>query len=162
MNVLHLNSKRNSYLKPNCLILYMSRDMRFPTMWYVRPAKAQTNLRICADWSELFLVSWIFRNVKLQTEHHLEFLSLKGGCTGSSESTLVKMTHCWESHVVAHMFDINYWLLYHVSHLKISLLSARHSKYENPLVSLPKEQNWQMEGRTDRLMGLFAIYPTFS
>ena len=27
--------------------------------------------------------------VKLLTEHHLEFLSLKGGCRGSSESTLV-------------------------------------------------------------------------
>ena len=27
-------------------------------------------------------------------EHHLEFLSLKGGCTGSSESTLVKMSYC--------------------------------------------------------------------
>ena len=26
---------------------------------------------------------------------------LKGGCTGSSESTLVKMPHCWKSHVVA-------------------------------------------------------------
>ena len=26
----------------------MSRGMRFPTMWYVRPAKAQTSLRICA------------------------------------------------------------------------------------------------------------------
>ena len=25
-------------------------------------------------------------NVKLLTEHHLEVLSLKGGCTGSSES----------------------------------------------------------------------------
>ena len=25
--------------------------------------------------------------VKLLTEHHLEFLSLKGGCTGSSRST---------------------------------------------------------------------------
>ena len=25
----------------------------------------------------------------------LEFVSLKGGCTGSSESTLVKMCHCW-------------------------------------------------------------------
>ena len=24
----------------------MSHDMRFPTMWYVRPAKAQTSLRI--------------------------------------------------------------------------------------------------------------------
>ena len=34
--------------------------------------------------------------VKLRTEHHLEFLSLKGGCTGSSESTLVKMPHCWK------------------------------------------------------------------
>ena len=24
------------------------RDIRFSTMWYVRPAKAQTRLRICA------------------------------------------------------------------------------------------------------------------
>ena len=39
--------------------------------------------------------------VKLLTEHHLEFLSLKGGYTGSSESTLVKMTHCWKSHDAA-------------------------------------------------------------
>ena len=30
-------------------------------------------------------------SVKLLTENHLEFLSLKGGCTGSSGSTLVKM-----------------------------------------------------------------------
>ena len=35
--------------------------------------------------------------VKLLTEHRLEFLSLKGGCTGSSESTLAKMPHCWKS-----------------------------------------------------------------
>ena len=41
--------------------------------------------------------------VKLLIEHHLEFLGLKGGCTGSSESTLVKMPHCWKSHVVANM-----------------------------------------------------------
>ena len=31
---------------------------------------------------------------KLLTEHHLEFLSLKGGCRGSSESTHIKMPHC--------------------------------------------------------------------
>ena len=36
-------------------------------------------------------------------EHHLESLSLKGGCTGSSVSTLVKMPHCWKSHVAAHV-----------------------------------------------------------
>ena len=39
--------------------------------------------------------------VKLLTETHLEFLSLKGGCTGSSESTLAKMPHCWKSHALA-------------------------------------------------------------
>ena len=37
------------------------------------------------------------------TEYHLEFLSLKVGCTGSSESTNVKMPHCWKSHVTAHI-----------------------------------------------------------
>ena len=30
---------------------------------------------------------------------HFDFLSLKGGCTGSSESTLVKIPHCWKSHL---------------------------------------------------------------
>ena len=34
--------------------------------------------------------------VKLLTEHHLEFLSLKGGCKSLSESTLVKMSNCWK------------------------------------------------------------------
>ena len=38
-------------------------------------------------------------SVIVLTEHHLEYLSLKRGCTGSSESTLVKMPHCWKSHV---------------------------------------------------------------
>ena len=40
--------------------------------------------------------------VKLPTEHLLEILSLKEGCTGSSESTLVKMPHCWKSHATTH------------------------------------------------------------
>ena len=40
--------------------------------------------------------------VKLLNEHDLEFLRLKGGCTGSSESTLVKMPHCLKSHVTTH------------------------------------------------------------
>ena len=44
---------------------------------------------------------------KLLTGHHLAFLSLKGGCTGSSESTLFKIPHCWKSHVAAqlHVYD---------------------------------------------------------
>ena len=42
-------------------------------------------------------------SVKLLTEHLLEVLSLKGFCTGSSESTLVKMPQCWKSHIAAHI-----------------------------------------------------------
>ena len=49
--------------------------------------------------------------VKLLTEHYLEFLSLKRVCAGSSESTLVKMPHCWKSHVTAHLFFVYYILM---------------------------------------------------
>ena len=58
--------------------------MRFPTMWYVQPAMPQISMRIHTVYS---------MSVKLLTEHHLEFLSLKGDCTGLSESTLVKLSH---------------------------------------------------------------------
>ena len=45
--------------------------------------------------------------VKLLTEYHLEFLSIKGGCRGSSESTLVKMSNCWKSHATTHMINVS-------------------------------------------------------
>ena len=44
--------------------------------------------------------------VKLLTEHHLEFLSLKGGCRGSSESTVVKMSNCWKSNAQAQIMFV--------------------------------------------------------
>ena len=40
-------------------------------------------------------------SVKLLSGHHLKFLSLKEGCTGSPESTLVKIPHCWKIRVTA-------------------------------------------------------------
>ena len=63
--------------------------MRFPTMWYVQLAKPQDSLRIRAFASRLNIPM----SVKLLTEHHLEFLSLKG-YRSSTESTLVKMPNC--------------------------------------------------------------------
>ena len=45
-------------------------------------------------------------SVKLLIEHHFEFLSLTGGFPGSSESTHVKMPHCWKSHALAQNFVI--------------------------------------------------------
>ena len=45
--------------------------------------------------------------VKLLTEHHLQFLSLKGSCRGWPDSTRVKMSNCWKSHATAHIFSIS-------------------------------------------------------
>ena len=42
---------------------------------------------------------------KLLTEHHLEFLGLREGCRGRSESTHFKMPHCWKSHATARMLS---------------------------------------------------------
>ena len=53
--------------------------------------------------------------IKLLTEHHLEFLSLKGGCTGWSGSTLVKMSNCWKSRAAAQ-------LLLNVYHMTLLLV----------------------------------------
>ena len=67
--------------------MVMERDMRFPSMWYVRPAKPQIRLRVSAcayaqsDQSLGTSLKYCM-SVKLLTEHHLEFLSLKGGRTG--------------------------------------------------------------------------------
>ena len=41
--------------------------------------------------------------VNLLTEHHLEFPSVKGGCRGSSESRLVKISNCLKPHAAAHI-----------------------------------------------------------
>ena len=42
-------------------------------------------------------------NIKLLNDQNLEFLSLKEGYRGSSESIHFKMPHCWKSHVAAHL-----------------------------------------------------------
>ena len=53
----HLCPTYSKQSKTTFFISHMSRDMKFQTMWYVRSAKAQTNLRILVNWSEpLFVV----------------------------------------------------------------------------------------------------------
>ena len=55
--------------------------------------------------------------VKLLTEHHLEFLSLKGGCTGSYEPTLVKIPHCLKSRDRAHLYP--HWITVYTSYKRL-------------------------------------------
>ena len=68
--------------------------MRLPTMWYVRSATTQSDQSLCQSLESSM-------TVKLLAEHHLEYLSLKVCCTGLSESSCVKITHCWKSDVAA-------------------------------------------------------------
>ena len=64
--------------------------------------------------------------VKLLTEHHLEFQSLKGGCRGLSEPTPLKMPHCWKSHATAHFIFKRFGCPYQPS--SSSLLFAREQR----------------------------------
>ena len=76
--------------------------------------------------------------IKLLNEHHLEFLSLKGGCRGWSESTLVKMPHCWKSHVAA---QIHYSLicilsiLYDLAHY-VEAIFKQLTAYRNNVLNM--------------------------
>ena len=76
----------------------MSRDMSFPTMWYVRPAKAQTTLRICAVWSEPQLVDWI--SYDCQATDWTPFGVSK---LNRRLHRLVWVYTCWKSHVTVQM-----------------------------------------------------------
>ena len=64
----------------------------------LRPACAYTQTDQSPCWSLKYSLT-----VKLLTQPHMRFLSLKGGCKGSSESALVKILHCWKSRVMAQL-----------------------------------------------------------
>ena len=83
-------------------------------------------------------------SVKLLTKHHLEFLRLKGVCTGSFESTLVRMPHCWKSHVTAQMypetaggiFTVNCGVLVNgPRHEKTCLWGFRKSEFQTSILN---------------------------
>ena len=64
-----------------------------------QPAHTRSLIRAFASRLSILLI------VKLLTEHYLVFLSLIGGCRGSSESTPVKMSNCWKSQAAAQLND---------------------------------------------------------
>ena len=77
--------------------------MRFPTMWLCDQQRHRPACTYVQSDQSLCLSLEYSKTLRLLTEHHLEFLSLKGGCQGLSESTLVEMPRCWKSHVTAQM-----------------------------------------------------------
>ena len=78
--------------------------------------------------------------VKLPTEHHLESLSLTGGYTGWSETTLIKKPHCWKSHVAAQLsccyFQMSLTQLSIDSRMTFTQVYARTGGYKGQIVAL--------------------------
>ena len=78
--------------------------------------------------------------VKLLTEHHLECLSLKGGCRGSSKSTYVKMSHCWKSHALAQIIiqfkHISSWIFTMYIYFSVCIVTrfVYYRKYKNVII----------------------------
>ena len=68
--------------------------------------------------------------VKLLTELYLEFLSFNGGCRGSSESTLVKMQHCWKSHELAQLIKMTLIKRVRIDPVTGTLVLGLYSRYQ--------------------------------
>ena len=73
-------------------------------------------------------------SVKLLTEHYLEFISLKGGFTGSSESTLVKMPHCSQLTII-YLYHANTYVITVLLCLGLTLLSTIFQSYHDGYIS---------------------------
>ena len=75
-------------------------------------------------------------NIKVMTAQHLEFLSLKGGCTSSSESRLVKIPHCCMAWLILLLF-YSHGHMDHISAVpqhvaKRNLFGLKMAKYYTP------------------------------
>ena len=104
-------------------------------------------------------------SVKLLTEHNLEFICLREGCTDSSDSTLVKMPRCWKSHVKAqclmttfHFRVFIYW--YHTRSLYNAIWNyIRYAKCVSSNSSTHSwSQMWELfPDQSSVLFGFFEI-----
>ena len=82
--------------------LILSRDMRFQQRGMYDQQRLRPACAYAQSDQSLCLSLECSMTLQLLNGHNLEFLRLKGGCRGPSESTLVKISHGWKSHVAAH------------------------------------------------------------
>ena len=129
----------------------MSQCMRFPTMWYVRPAKPQISLRRRAVWSEPVLVAWIFyENKATGRKRRLHWLVRVYTC---QITTLLEIT-CCDSNVSeydlempqSHTTDLHMAPRTRVTHGAAEKLLARFGCTESVLS--PCMQEWKFAGMT--------------
>ena len=93
----------------NILSITISQNTIWAAPWYFQQCGMcdQQSLRSACAYTQSDQSLWksfeYSMSVRLLTEHHLEFRSLKEGCTGSSESIHVKMPHSKNSRVTAQL-----------------------------------------------------------
>ena len=93
------------------------------------------------------------------TEHHLECLSFKGGCTGSYESTLVKMPHCWKSYAAAQIScaQLSEWWAKHVD-----LWTVSFSTYYRRTPDTKHTMGWKFAWGLGLLTGLWMWWGLYT
>ena len=91
--------------------------------------------------------------VKLLTEHHLEFLSLKGGCTDSSESTHVKC------HIVGNHMSR---LIYHLQKQQEHRTKQKERQKALEASVKQKEKALVKEGKTPYFLKKGKVKPVLS
>ena len=84
--------------------------MRFPTMWYVQPAKPQISLRIRAVWSEPLLVVWVFYDCLATDWTPIGASKLKRRL-----QRLVRVYTCQKCHIVGNLMHWLIWCTHHSS-----------------------------------------------
>ena len=104
--------------------------MRFPTIWYVRPAKPQISLCICTVWSEPLLVAWIFYDC-----YATDWTSFGASKLKRRLHSLVWVYTCQ----TATLLEITSWLIYFLQFLSwvwlvfLKDVLSTHFSYESPL-----------------------------
>ena len=124
----------------------MSRDTRFSTMCCLRPASIELILA-CAYAQSDRTLRWSLEyslNFKLLTEQDLEFLTLTGCCTGSSESIFVKKPHCWKSHITNVLRYVTWlptWTYYSMHIVCVIEFRGQSSPFKTHTSNLPVANN---------------------
>ena len=107
--------------------------MRFPTMWYVRPAKPQITLRIQAVWSESLLVAWIFCECKATDWTSFGVFKLLSGlhrliCVYTFQNTTLLEITCHSSYKAASHQYWTMWVLHWSQYYRFTPILTKTQK----------------------------------
>ena len=132
----------------------LSRNMRFPAMWYVRLAKAQISLHIRAVWSDSLLAAWIINECKATDRTSFGVSKLK------KEAALAHLSlNLSKCHIVGnHMSRLKYCCWFETNTVLMTWFNSNlaSSDFRHLLItfanSFDPDQNQQTVWHSDNLL----------